>query len=73
MRLFVNYSSRNLYLSMQLSYRRSEVDTVVSNVYTTNLTDPDFGNTFCWFWVDILDYISFPYGCSPVATCKKGI
>ena len=67
------YSCQNLHLSMQKSYRRSQVKTAVSNVYTKNLIDSDFGNTFCWFWVDTKDYENHPYGCSPVATCNAGI
>ena len=57
---------------MQLSYRRSQVKTDVSNVYIKNLMNPDFGNTFCWFLVDTVDYRNRDYGCSPVATCNAG-
>ena len=57
---------------MQLSYRWSQVYTAVSNVFIKNLTNPDFGNTFCWFSVNAVEDRNEDYGCSPVATCNAG-
>ena len=63
--------------TMQIPLKKSEL---ISNeigdgahIFATNISNTNFGNTVCWFWVKNKDELNNNEGCSAVVTCNPGM